>query len=185
MCRYRIVQDGLPLLLPYVTRQVLQPTVQEFLHLIEGRSLYVPEEARSVPAATANAAADGTVADGAAAAADQTQQPAHQLVPSTDAAEQEVKAEPENKEATAEGQTPLCLFQEDHCLHMCVLFIRCYVSQAGHWFCVLGPNGRLQALYSVIHASLGSCGFVQVMLQRCRSSVTLQKTLIPWNRSET
>lgn len=110
MCRYRIVQDGLPLLLPYVTRQVLQPTVQEFLHLIEGRSLYVPEEARSVPAATANAAADGTAADGAAAAADgataaadQAQQPAHQLVPNTDAAEQEVKAEPENNEATAEG----------------------------------------------------------------------------------
>lgn len=139
MCRYRIVQDGLPLLLPYVTRQVLQPTVQEFLHLIEGRSLYVPEEARSVPAATANAAADGTAADGAAAAADgataaadQAQQPAHQLVPNTDAAEQEVKAEPENNEATAEGQTPLCLFQKVKFLHMCVLCIRCYSSPAAH-----------------------------------------------------
>lgn len=51
MCRYRIVQDGLPLLLPYVTRQLLQPTVQELLHLIEDRSLYVPEEARAAPAA--------------------------------------------------------------------------------------------------------------------------------------
>lgn len=51
MCRYRIVQDGLPLLLPYVTRQLLQPTVQELLHLIEDRSLYVPEDARAVPAA--------------------------------------------------------------------------------------------------------------------------------------
>lgn len=51
MCRYRIVQDGLPLLLPYVTRQLLQPTVQELLHLIEDRSLYVPEEARAIPAA--------------------------------------------------------------------------------------------------------------------------------------
>ena len=51
MCRYRIVQDGLPLLLPYVTRQLLQPTVQELLHLIEDRSLYVPEEARAVPTA--------------------------------------------------------------------------------------------------------------------------------------
>ena len=49
MCRYRIVQDGLPLLLPYVTRQLLQPTVQELLHLLEDRSLYVPEEARAVP----------------------------------------------------------------------------------------------------------------------------------------
>ena len=57
MCRYRIVQDGLPLLLPYVTRQLLQPTVQELLHLIEDRSLYVPEEARAVPAAAAPAEA--------------------------------------------------------------------------------------------------------------------------------
>lgn len=53
MCRYRIVQDGLPLLLPYVTRQLLQPTVQELLHLIEDRSLYVPEAARAAPAAPA------------------------------------------------------------------------------------------------------------------------------------
>lgn len=56
MCRYRIVQDGLPLLLPYVTRQLLQPTVQELLHLIEDRSLYVPEEARAAAAAAAPAA---------------------------------------------------------------------------------------------------------------------------------
>ena len=60
MCRYRIVQDGLPLLLPYVTKQLLQLTVQEFLHLIEGRSLYVPEQARAASAAVPN----GTSADG-------------------------------------------------------------------------------------------------------------------------
>lgn len=58
MCRYRIVQDGLPLLLPYVTRQLLQPTVRELLHLIEDRSLYVPEEARAVSAAAAPPAGD-------------------------------------------------------------------------------------------------------------------------------
>ena len=68
MCRYRIVQDGLPLLLPYVTRQMLQPTVQEFLNLIEGRSLYVPEEARAVPPASAAGEAAG--GEAAAAAAD-------------------------------------------------------------------------------------------------------------------
>ena len=60
LCRYRLVQDGLPLLLPHITRQLLQPTLQEFLHLIEGRSVFVPEEARSAPAAPTNglAAAD-------------------------------------------------------------------------------------------------------------------------------
>ena len=61
MCRYRIVQDGLPLLLPHVTRQLLQPTVTELLHLIEDRSLYVPEEARNAPSKPAQA--DGEAAD--------------------------------------------------------------------------------------------------------------------------
>ena len=71
MCRYRIVQDGLPLLLPYVTRQLLQPTVQELLHLIEDRSLYVPEEARAAPAAAsaADQAADQVMKEATAAPA--------------------------------------------------------------------------------------------------------------------
>lgn len=63
LCRYRIVQDGLPLLLPHVTRQLLQPTVTELLHLIEDRSLYVPEEARSAPAKPAQASISPGVAD--------------------------------------------------------------------------------------------------------------------------
>lgn len=45
ICRYRIVQEGLPLLLPHVTRQLLQLTVAELLHLVEDRSVWVPEEA--------------------------------------------------------------------------------------------------------------------------------------------
>ena len=61
MCRYRIVQDGLPLLLPHVTRQLLQPTVTELLHLIEDRSLYVPEEARNAPSKPVQA--DGEAVD--------------------------------------------------------------------------------------------------------------------------
>ena len=68
MCRYRIVQDGLPLLLPYVTHQLLQPTVQEFLNLIEGRSLYVPEEARAVSAAGDAAVVDAAASNGVARA---------------------------------------------------------------------------------------------------------------------
>ncbi len=101
MCRYRIVQDGLPLLLPYVTRQVLQPTVQEFLNLIEGRSLYVPEEARAVPA---DAAAAG---DSAAAAGDSAPAAADGASVANDVAtDQEVKleAEDQSNEANAAGQ---------------------------------------------------------------------------------
>ncbi|DBB17237.1 hypothetical protein WJX82_009382 [Trebouxia sp. C0006] len=101
MCRYRIVQDGLPLLLPYVTRQVLQPTVQEFLNLIEGRSLYVPEEARAVPADAAAAAGDSAAAagDSAPAAADGAS------VANDVATDQEVKleAEDQSNKANAAG----------------------------------------------------------------------------------
>ena len=102
MCRYRIVQDGLPLLLPYVTRQALQPTVQEFLNLIEGRSLYVPEEARAVPADAAAAAGDSAAAagDSAPAAADGAS------VANDVATDQEVKleAEDQSNKANAAGQ---------------------------------------------------------------------------------
>ena len=63
MCRYRIVQDGLPLLLPHVTRQLLQPTVIELLHLIEDRSLYLPEDARSAPPKPAQASVSPGIAD--------------------------------------------------------------------------------------------------------------------------
>lgn len=68
MCRYRIVQDGLPLLLPHVTRQLLQPTVTELLHLIEGRSLYVPEEARGTPPVKLTQGAQPVAAEAAAPA---------------------------------------------------------------------------------------------------------------------
>ena len=104
MCRYRIVQDGLPLLLPYVTRQLLQPTVQEFLNLIEGRSLYVPEEARAVPA---DAAAAPTAGDSAAAAGDSAPAAADGASVANDVAtDQEVKleAEDQSNEANATGQ---------------------------------------------------------------------------------
>ena len=107
MCRYRIVQDGLPLLLPYVTRQVLQPTVQEFLNLIEGRSLYVPEEARAVPADAA-AAGDSAAAagDSAAAAGDAPAAMDGASVANDAATDQEVKleAEDQSNEANVAGQ---------------------------------------------------------------------------------
>jgi hypothetical protein len=109
LCRYRIVQDGLPLLLPYVTRQVLQPTVQEFLNLIEGRSLYVPEEARAVPAGGGTAAAAG---DPAPAAADGAS------VANNVATDQEVKleAEDQSSEANAAGQSAAEVYTLVSCL---------------------------------------------------------------------
>lgn len=115
MCRYRIVQDGLPLLLPYVTQQLLQPTVQEFLHLIEGRSLYVPEEARAVPAAGNAAAVDAAVDDAAAgdaaagdaAAVDDAAASSGVARAGSDADDQDVKQETENQSKQPNAGQPL------------------------------------------------------------------------------
>lgn len=94
MCRYRLVQDGLPLLLPHVTKQLLQPTVTELLHLIEDRSLYVPEEARTAPVKSAQT--NGMAAETAAAT--------------------ELKSgsadQPENAEPNAPGNTSVICFQQ-------------------------------------------------------------------------
>lgn len=113
MCRYRIVQDGLPLLLPYVTRQLLQPTVQELLHLIEDRSLYVPEEARAVladadqqPGVEVKGEPMEQVAADSGAAADSGVAAGSEVT-----AELEVKTEEaEDKQANAEGTD---------CMHCC------------------------------------------------------------------
>ena len=45
-CRYRLVQDGVPAILPYITRQLLQPTVDEFLALVQERYMVLPWEVR-------------------------------------------------------------------------------------------------------------------------------------------
>ena len=45
-CRYRLVQDGVPAILPYITRQLLQPTVDEFLALVQDRYMVLPWEVR-------------------------------------------------------------------------------------------------------------------------------------------
>ena len=112
MCRYRIVQDGLPLLLPHVTKQLLQLTVQEFLHLIEGRSLYVPEEARAASAAVPN----GTSADGEVKpeVAQATAEQAAQQAADGDAGE-EMQAEEAEQRQASEGT---CSMQSlGSCLH--------------------------------------------------------------------
>jgi hypothetical protein len=45
-CRYRIAQEGLPLLLPHLTKQTFQPRVIELLALLHDRALGVPAEAK-------------------------------------------------------------------------------------------------------------------------------------------
>lgn len=45
-CPYRIAQDGLPCILPYVTQQIFYPTLDEFIHLLQDRSLGLPESCK-------------------------------------------------------------------------------------------------------------------------------------------
>jgi hypothetical protein len=40
-CSYRISQEGLPLLLPFVTKQRLEPTLAEFLRIVQERTVPV------------------------------------------------------------------------------------------------------------------------------------------------
>eukprot|EP00884_Botryococcus_braunii_P007399 jgi/Botrbrau1/16660/Bobra.0068s0076.1 len=42
-CSYRIAQEGLPLLLPHIHRQIVRPTVTEFLRLVQERSICLPD----------------------------------------------------------------------------------------------------------------------------------------------
>ena len=79
---------------------MLQPTVQEFLNLVEGRSLYVPEDARTASAA----AADGQLpAEG--------QQEAEQAAaPNTEPADQSEATH----ESKGTGATNYCLLCSKH-----------------------------------------------------------------------
>ena len=40
-CSYRLSQEGLPVLLPYLTRQLIRPTVREFRAMLQGRGLRI------------------------------------------------------------------------------------------------------------------------------------------------
>lgn len=79
-CSYRIAQEGLPLLLPYITRQRVSLSAADFLRLLLERSLQLPKAANAAVAPAAEAAAEaeasppaqaegdeGAAADGAAA----------------------------------------------------------------------------------------------------------------------
>lgn len=43
---YRICQEGLPIVLPHITKQIVRPTVEEFHRILRERSLSLPEEAK-------------------------------------------------------------------------------------------------------------------------------------------
>jgi len=45
-CKYRIVQEGLPLMLPFVSKQVFRPTLNEFVEFLMTRGGILPEEAK-------------------------------------------------------------------------------------------------------------------------------------------
>lgn len=48
-CPYRISQDGLGLLLPHLTRQLLRPTAAEMLRLLKERLVALPFSQRLKP----------------------------------------------------------------------------------------------------------------------------------------
>jgi multisite-specific tRNA:(cytosine-C5)-methyltransferase len=43
-CEYRIAQEGVPVILPYLTKQILYPSLDEFISLLRDRALPVPAE---------------------------------------------------------------------------------------------------------------------------------------------
>eukprot|EP00887_Chlorella_sp_A99_P007303 scaffold2.g7303.t1 len=45
-CAYRLAQDGLPTLLPYLHRQAFAPTMRELMALLQERTVVLPAEAR-------------------------------------------------------------------------------------------------------------------------------------------
>lgn len=45
-CLYRIAQEGLPYILPYLTRQKFQPTIKELLHILEDRVVSLPVQCK-------------------------------------------------------------------------------------------------------------------------------------------
>lgn len=45
-CFYRIAQEGLPYILPYLTRQKFHPTVKELLHILEDRVVSLPAQCK-------------------------------------------------------------------------------------------------------------------------------------------
>lgn len=43
---YRISQDGLPVILPHITKQILRPTATEMLRILKERYVVVPYSQR-------------------------------------------------------------------------------------------------------------------------------------------
>ncbi|KAK9814454.1 hypothetical protein WJX72_006165 [[Myrmecia] bisecta] len=67
-CKYRVAQEGLPLLLPYITKQMVQLSATEFCQLINHRAIILPENLKRVTDKATGSAANA--ADGNAVEAD-------------------------------------------------------------------------------------------------------------------
>ncbi|KAG7671388.1 hypothetical protein Ndes2526A_g02089 [Nannochloris sp. 'desiccata'] len=65
---YRISQEGLPNLLPHMTRQRFQPTVEEFIKVLNERAIGLPEEVKVHITKRKSEAAEGELSDGGGAA---------------------------------------------------------------------------------------------------------------------
>eukprot|EP00193_Tetraselmis_chui_P019235 CAMPEP_0177793138 /NCGR_PEP_ID=MMETSP0491_2-20121128/24910_1 /TAXON_ID=63592 /ORGANISM="Tetraselmis chuii, Strain PLY429" /LENGTH=881 /DNA_ID=CAMNT_0019315623 /DNA_START=13 /DNA_END=2658 /DNA_ORIENTATION=- len=66
-CNYRVAQEGLPCLLPYISKQILRPSMCTFLRLLKERSLPVPAEYKAPEAEESEeskAPEEGATADG-------------------------------------------------------------------------------------------------------------------------
>ena len=116
-CSYRIAQEGLPLLLPLITRQRLDLSAPDFVRLLTERSLPIPRADHPDPEPAAIAAAAPTAADAAAPAAIETAaQPSSAGSPAADtepavpvpvaAPEADASAQPAGAAATSSQAAP-------------------------------------------------------------------------------
>jgi len=65
---YRISQEGLPNLLPHMTKQKFQPTVEEFIKVLNERAIGLPEEIKVHMTKNKPAGDEGELSDGGGAA---------------------------------------------------------------------------------------------------------------------
>lgn len=118
ICAYRVAQEGVPVVLPYMTRQILLPSLEEFLALLTHRSLTLPPhlltptkaEDASTPQANghANPCADAAEAVVEAAYEGDGKAAAHASVQASEAAQ-----EPQAKKIKVESADAPSIQTED------------------------------------------------------------------------
>jgi hypothetical protein len=99
-CCYRLAQEGLPSLLPYITRQRFRPSLEEFLTLVQDRSMSLPDDAK-VHMTRTKGEGGGGAAEAQAAAADEVLADAAAKAGAEPATAQEVPGDEEAAAAPA------------------------------------------------------------------------------------